>query len=276
MESGIYAIRNLVDGKFYIGSAKNFHNRWLRHQRDLRNNNHCSTKLLRAVNKHGIENFVFGIVEYVPYDKTIIVDREDHYIDLFNTKTSGYNIADASFGDVLSDHPNKSDIIARRSVTTKANNLTKTKEERSKIYGCHGANNGMYGKTHTPEARKIISEKLTGKESYRKDKSFDELFDKETSERLKKGLSDYAKTRTGEKNPFFGKTHSEETKQKLSIASTGRVSANRLAVVIEGIEYPSYAHASKTLDIPVVTIRWRVLSKNKKFVNYQFATHVMA
>lgn len=38
---------------------------------------------------------------------------------------------------------------------------------------------------------------------------------------IRKKLSDAAKLRTGEKNPFFNRTHSEETRQKISRTRTG-------------------------------------------------------
>ena len=45
-----------------------------------------------------------------------------------------------------------------------------------------------------------------------------------------------------------------------------------IPIIIDDIEYRSAGEASKILNIPMVTIRWRVLSKNKKFNNYQIKT----
>lgn len=112
MKSGIYKIRNLVDNKVYVGSAKIFDKRFKRHRKDMLNG-HWNIKLRRAINKHGINNFVFEIVEEVEYKKDLILEKENYYISLYNSKKDGYNIGDASFGDVLSDHPNKSAIIEK-------------------------------------------------------------------------------------------------------------------------------------------------------------------
>ena len=43
-----------------------------------------------------------------------------------------------------------------------------------------------------------------------------------------------------------------------------------LPIIIDNMEYRSAGEASKILNIPMVTIRWRVKSKNKKFNNYKY------
>ena len=48
------------------------------------------------------------------------------------------------------------------------------------------------------------------------------FFGKKHSKETKDKLSEFAKARTGSLNPFYGKKHSEETKQKISKANRGR------------------------------------------------------
>ena len=43
-----------------------------------------------------------------------------------------------------------------------------------------------------------------------------------------------------------------------------------IPIIIDDVEYRSSGEASKILNIPMVTIRWRVRSNNKKFNNYQY------
>lgn len=77
MTSGIYKI--ILNGKDYIGSAKDIKDRIRRHLGELNNNNHGNNRLQRAFNKHGVESF-----EYVVLEETCIFDlikREQFYID---------------------------------------------------------------------------------------------------------------------------------------------------------------------------------------------------
>lgn len=59
MDTGIYQIRNLNNGHFYIGSAASFLNRRRQHRHDLRQGKHGNSILQKAWNKHGEKAFVF-------------------------------------------------------------------------------------------------------------------------------------------------------------------------------------------------------------------------
>ena len=58
MEVGIYQIRNLIDGKVYIGQTQDFEDRKRKHLWMLRGNRHHNIHLQRAFNRDGRENFV--------------------------------------------------------------------------------------------------------------------------------------------------------------------------------------------------------------------------
>ena len=100
-----------------------------------------------------------------------------------------------SGGDLLLNHPNKEEIIKKRSVTMKLKNNKLTKEERSKKYGKPGKKNGMYGKTHTKEARQKFS-------TIHKNNKY--CLGKKASLETRKKFSKIASERIGKKNPFFG------------------------------------------------------------------------
>lgn len=59
MNTGIYQITNLENGKCYVGSAVSFRKRWKEHLRQLSNGNHHSTVMQRAWNKYGETAFEF-------------------------------------------------------------------------------------------------------------------------------------------------------------------------------------------------------------------------
>jgi group I intron endonuclease len=90
--SGIYQIKNLVNGKVYIGSSVNIKARWSGHRSSLRKNTHHSAALQRAWNKYGADAFEFSILEIVA-DKSKIFERETHYVSFFNSANGidGYN-----------------------------------------------------------------------------------------------------------------------------------------------------------------------------------------
>lgn len=92
MKSGIYKIINLADGKFYVGRAEDFKNRWKVHKSHLRLNNHTNSYLQNAWNKFGEECFTFEIVEYV--EITCLRAREQWWLDNSKccNKDIGYNL----------------------------------------------------------------------------------------------------------------------------------------------------------------------------------------
>lgn len=69
---------------------------------------------------------------------------------------------------------------------------------------CLGENNPFYGKHHTEETKRKLSEANKGKTR---------------SEEVKKRLSEMNR---GEKNHFFGKTHTVEARQKMSLKRVGK------------------------------------------------------
>ena len=91
---GIYSIKNTINNKVYIGSTgKSFNSRYNSHFEKLRTNNHKGYSYLQnSVNKYGITNFIFSILEIC--DKDILVDRETYYINKYDScnRDLGYNI----------------------------------------------------------------------------------------------------------------------------------------------------------------------------------------
>lgn len=256
MNSGIYKIRNIKNNKIYVGSAKDFDKRWNRHLRLLRTNKHHNIRLQRSFNIHGEQSFVFEIIERAEYIKDIRI-LEQYYIDILNSKVNGYNIADASFGDVITHNPNRNSIIEKIRQTQLDNNKMLTKEQRKVIWGKPGEMNGRW----KPETHNYC------KECGKRIKNGQHSLTESTSKHI---WCNNCRPRSGEYNPFFGKTHSKEVLNKISNANKGRIPPNNRVVVIDGIEYISITEAGRQLKIHATTILHRLNSPNPKFVNYKF------
>ena len=105
--SGIYGIRNIVNGKIYVGQSYNIHKRWIEHRYSFKNNIHHNQKFQNAWNKYGEDNFYFFVIEKCEQD--IINEREIFWIDYYNSanRDYGYNLStggeNSSEGSVWSD-----------------------------------------------------------------------------------------------------------------------------------------------------------------------------
>ncbi len=89
--SGIYVIRNLINGKVYVGQSVNIQLRLLKHMSELRGGNHSNSALQGDWNRFGPANFVTEVLEAVSPD---LLDRQEAYwITRFNSlnNASGYN-----------------------------------------------------------------------------------------------------------------------------------------------------------------------------------------
>lgn len=97
MISGIYKIRNTINDHFYIGSAVNFKNRWLKHKQMLLCNMHHCNYLQNAWNKYGKDSFIFEILEEV-LNKSNLINREQYYFDLLKPEYNICKIAGNTLG----------------------------------------------------------------------------------------------------------------------------------------------------------------------------------
>jgi len=88
LDSGIYEIAHRATGKRYIGQSAQLEERRKRHWRDLARGHHSNPKLQRAVNKYGLEEFEWRVLEYVSLDglssemaRALLAEREQHHFD---------------------------------------------------------------------------------------------------------------------------------------------------------------------------------------------------
>jgi group I intron endonuclease len=100
-KSGIYMIVNIINNKFYIGSA-------IKNRLYIRYNNHLilylgSKIVAKAVQKYGLKNFAFLILEYcdsniIKNDRKFLLNKETVYIRKYNPPYNVLKVAGSSLG----------------------------------------------------------------------------------------------------------------------------------------------------------------------------------
>jgi group I intron endonuclease len=233
MKGVIYQIKNKKNGKVYIGSTTDWERRKSRHIKDLKNGNHHNITVQRAWEKYGEEAFNFEILEKVDNPK----QREQEILD--NQKpfwdNGGYNISSsASGGDLITNHPNREEIEKRRNEATRKRFANMTEKERKEKYGHEKENNGNWkgGKTYCDCGNKKNLEAEKCEECY--DKS-------------------------GKNNPFYGKSHTEEAKQKIREAKKGEYNGSQNKRVTNGEKtFKSLGEAARSENVSAGAIHNRL------------------
>lgn len=129
MARGIYKIINVVNNKFYVGSAVDFKRRKARHFSELRNNKHNNRHLQAAWAKYGEQAFIFVVVEDLDADADLLA-AENVWLKAHVGKDYCYNIGVDAIAPML---------------------------------GMRGALSPGWGYKHTPEALAIITSASTGR-----------------------------------------------------------------------------------------------------------------
>lgn len=99
--SGIYQIRNKINGKRYIGKSNNITLRWSSHISDLVANKHKNNKLQEDFNTYNATAFEFTILELVT-DLTILSNLEQTYINTLDLSFD-YNKHNATLSNEINN-----------------------------------------------------------------------------------------------------------------------------------------------------------------------------
>ena len=188
IDPGIYSIRNIENGKVYIGSSARIRKRKDEHFARLRAGKHFNGILQKSWNKYGETAFVFEVLERVE-DVNNLIEREQFWIDEMRTakRNVGYNLCP---------------------IAGRPTGLKRTPETCARISAA------KKGVKRSPETRARISAGLLGHETSpecREKRRINGLGRKHSPEALAKIIA--AKT---------GKSPSPETRAKLSAATKGR------------------------------------------------------
>lgn len=213
---GIYQIRNLENGKLYIGSAKYILGRYRKHIRDLNRGNHHSIKLQRAWNKYGERCFIFEIIEEIK-EEIYLIPREQFWLDYHRSyMESGYNMsptAGSTLGKKISEKTSKAISEANRCRIWSEESIRRARQ--SQLDRDPKTRDINY--KHTEESKKKMSEASKGKSK-----------SKEHRERISKALKGKKRTPLSQdrkdkiRAQHLGVKRSDETKKKISEAIRGK------------------------------------------------------
>jgi group I intron endonuclease len=179
MKSGIYKIINLVNNKFYVGSAVNFSRRKARHFSELRTGKHKNRHLQAAWLKYGEKAFVFVVVEEIA-DITKLLEAENVWLKEHVGKDYCYNLGVDAVAPMLGKVGELSPTWGRK----------RTAKEL--------AAQNWKGRRHRKESREKIRARLIGKPR-----------PAEVRAKIAAGVS-------GERNPNYGKPRDASFIEKVS------------------------------------------------------------
>lgn len=193
---GIYAIKNITNNYYYIGSSKDIARRWKQHRKTLNNNTSNSIKLQRAWLVYKEEAFIFEVLQFCEVSQ--LMDLERYYVDKYKSIELGYNINIPGASNYPKTHKGKKHSQETKEKMSKSAKGKKkpplTEEHKQKL------RLAMLNRTFTEDQKKEIAEKISLSHKTR-------TYKKATPEqRLARSIR-----QTGSKR-------SEETKQKQSEA----------------------------------------------------------
>lgn len=260
-EIGVYYIRNKHTGEFYVGSTANLTKRIDQHIHGIISGTHHNVHMV-AWNSDSLDLAVRKIScktrEFAYAEEQRIINENLNNPNMINIGMGVYG------GDNLTRHPDREEIVNKIVSTARENVLNMTPVERAAVWGRLGSQNGMYGKSHTESAKLVMSVRAKERPSVLKGRKL--------STEHRRQLSENAKKRTHDKNPFYGRRHSEKTRKLLSNKNKGNIPSNALKIIIGDVIYSSASEAARAIGCGTVLILHRVRSKNPRFAHYNFLT----
>ena len=167
---GIYAIKNTITGRSYVGQSMNTYVRLSQHKSDLKNNRHRNKYLQQDVNVYGLENFEFVILERIYGDncsRELLDFLEKKHISILksNCRMTGYNIE--SGGMLTKNMAEETKQIISLSKIGRTHIVSEETKQKMRENHSHY----WLGKKHSEETKKLLSKMRKGKPSHLKGKN---------------------------------------------------------------------------------------------------------
>ena len=153
LKSGIYVIKNIVNGAVYIGSSIDLKRRELKHSQQIKRGTHTNRYLTRAIQKYGADNFVFEVIEKC--EPSNLKEREQFYIEQYQAFGNGYNLLPLAYRNSGYRHTPE----ALEKISDAFKGKTFTNEHKLRI------SDALRNHQRTPEHAQSISLAKTGQPS---------------------------------------------------------------------------------------------------------------
>jgi group I intron endonuclease len=130
---GIYRIRNIFNGRVYVGSSRNVQNRFKTHRDQLMAGTHNNRRLKNDFNDFGPAAFVFEILEWIARDNlNKIKEIEQQWLDASGclVVATGYNICPTSNGSIKAPETRTLISLSKIGHTPSAETRAKMRESR--------------------------------------------------------------------------------------------------------------------------------------------------
>lgn len=244
----VYAHINKINGKIYIGqTCQDLNRRW----RNGEGYKAC-TAFYRAIQKYSWDSFEHEIIA-----SNLTLKEANRFEELLIEKLDttnpdkGYNLRSGGENYLCSEETKQR--MSQNHANFKGQNSPLygkplSEEHKKKVSEARkgkykGKNNPNYGKRLSDEAKAKLRESHKNISMETRQKLSDALKGRILTEEHKKNIS---KGITGEKNPFYGKHHTKETKRKLLEAQKSR---KQILCVETNVLYPSMREAERQTNI---------------------------